>query len=477
MSRRRAAAIALCALIGLFWYLRLSPRVAPGSARPLPAESEPIARARLPEPVRPPPPPLAQQAGPPEAPIIDEVLLEKPEVCVGEENLVTVRAHTPGNKDDAYLHYVIGSEAGDRVPLVGTLNEKVSASRRITVFGRNNVATTVEVPHFEVRDCKAGRRLVIEHRLNPNTTSEFSFSAHIVDLATKKSVEPVRFLWSFGDGSSTETSVPVETHDYGSRPQSSHFTQLLVGCTAIGANGERVSGRDSLQLLNPVFEAFALKGVVALLFEITPRFPTLGADGVVSQKVRIWHLRPQPVRIERAFLTRLLDGDEPPPPEEVNLLSLLGTREIPPSGIEVPLALDTHAEPKVFARSWALEGVTVEGYPVRGVMSVMRPPELPTRDNSHPIGDPLLKAKIVRAREILARPYVTDEDLWKLEREGMFQDLVAQIPRSQDSERAEPPPGVRVPKPLRAQVDTPSRAGPPPPEPHAELGHDEPPRR
>ena len=38
--------------------------------------------------------------------------VEKPEVCAGEENLITVKAHTPGHKDDAYLKYLIGAGNG-----------------------------------------------------------------------------------------------------------------------------------------------------------------------------------------------------------------------------------------------------------------------------------------------------------------------------------------------------------------------------
>src|SRR3954463_1295103 len=38
------------------------------------------------------------------APVFAEVRLEKEEVCEGEENLVTVRAHTTDG-NDAFLHY------------------------------------------------------------------------------------------------------------------------------------------------------------------------------------------------------------------------------------------------------------------------------------------------------------------------------------------------------------------------------------
>src|SRR4051794_30585712 len=37
---------------------------------------------------------------PPLTPIIDSITVEKPRVCSGEENLVTVKAHTPEGKED-----------------------------------------------------------------------------------------------------------------------------------------------------------------------------------------------------------------------------------------------------------------------------------------------------------------------------------------------------------------------------------------
>ena len=58
-----------------------------------------------------------------------------------------------------------------------------------------------------------------------------------------------------------------------------------------------------------------------------------------------------------------------------------------------------------------------------GSFSVMRPPPRPTADNSRPVVDPTLKAKILAAREILGKDTVNDEDLWELERQGRFASL------------------------------------------------------
>ena len=64
--------------------------------------------------------PAAHPADPP--PIIDAISVEKPEVCSGEENLITVRAHT-SNGTDAFLHTVVDGAMGASVPVRLWLDE------------------------------------------------------------------------------------------------------------------------------------------------------------------------------------------------------------------------------------------------------------------------------------------------------------------------------------------------------------------
>jgi hypothetical protein len=227
----------------------------------------------------------------------------------------------------------------------------------------------------------------------------------------------------------------------------------------------------SLPLINPAFEALATKGVVALLVQLTPRFPELGSDGVVRQKVRVFHLRDRPVFIHNAvvFRHRMQNPAGPSPQQVVAPSSLLGTSIIPPGrGIEFEVKLDTNRDSDVFSLEHFLEGKDSEGLPARGAFSVMRPPPKPTKEKSDPVVDPLLKAKILAARKILNRPYVTDEDLWALERQGKFAEIIAQHqaqpqPRPRQNDRREeperdpgpPPPGPTAP-PGTGDEDRPS---------------------
>jgi hypothetical protein len=160
---------------------------------------------------------------------------------------------------------------------------------------------------------------------------------------------------------------------------------------------------------------------VTIFAQLTPRFPVAASDGSVTQSVRLWHNEPQPVFIDEIRLRRLIRGQQEPPATTVSVEKLLGRREIGPEGVTISATLD---EPSVFSFNYELSGTSSDGLPARGVFAIMRPPDAPTRENSTAVTDPELYAKILRAREILGQQYVTDEDIWRLQRQGRFSDLV-----------------------------------------------------
>jgi hypothetical protein len=223
------------------------------------------------------------------------------------------------------------------------------------------------------------------------------------------------------------TTAQVATHTLngpGTQPWAMYL-QHLVKVDVFDAKGRKLTGRSSMQVLNTSFENFDKKGVVTLLARGTPRFPELGEDGVVRQTFRLYHQWKGLVRLEKvtALRARVPEKGAPPLPEEASEVSL-GVEAIPEGqGVEVKVSLDTKSEPDVAAVTYVLEGNTLDGHPARGTFSVMRPPPRPTKENSTPITDPVLMAKVKKARELLGQQFVTDEDLWRLEREGRFKDL------------------------------------------------------
>lgn len=444
------AALALLALL-VFLFTRQQDR----KAAPTPAVQAAVV---TPPSVPPPPPPLApRNPGEPleaalpaaEAPIIDEIILEKGQVCAGEENLVTVRAHTPGNKDDRYLHYMVVADTGASVPVRLEANEDESAgtARKIIVFGRDGTATSAELPSYPIMDCKPQRKLILARALRANTEGTFTFTARITNvLATAPMDAPVVYNWEFGDGTTAQTEVPTVEHDYSGRPQETLYSQLLVSCEAIASDGEILLGRTSLELMNVAFEEVSKKGAVKLMVELTPRFPVISGDGVVEQQARIWHHRAGMVTVKRITVTRNSRSEKiKPHTEEVDVEATIGTRLIPPGGIITRVFLDTKNDADLYSIDYTLEGVSEEGWMAHGNFSVMRPPDRPTRETSQPVMDAFLKAKIVRARELLHQEFVTDEDLDRLDREGRFDDLKAQAwpapePDVEDPTHVKPPP-------------------------------------
>jgi hypothetical protein len=439
MRRRLLGALALIIaawLVIVLWFRKQVPpprhEVRVQSAPP-PAPFVPLSPPRARE-TRPEPAKLIAGAPtvPDPQPIIDEITVEKPEVCSGEENLVGVKAHTE-NGTDQYLHYVIDGQMGASYPVRLWRNDRgLVGEHTITVFGRGNTSITVPLPDYTVKDCRPERMVLVDRRLRPNTQSEFDFTARLVapfdiHAGTARAAAPLKplavrsYTWSFGDGARETTDAPTTAHSYESRAQTSLYSYFVVGVELQAEHGQVLSGRTTLALINPAFEALAVKQTVALMISLTPRFPQLDSDGVVRQTVRLWHHDAAPLSIDRVLRTKYYrDGLGQSTAESIDPAGMLGSTKIPigPSGVNVQVDLDTNVEPDVLAVTYRLDGMSEGGYPVSGSFSIMRPPPRPTRANSAPVTDAMLKAKILAARALLNKDVVSDEDIWQLEREG-----------------------------------------------------------
>jgi hypothetical protein len=449
MNRRRLGLVVAGLVVALLVLLlrRSPPPKLPApdeKSAPVAAHDSSRARPTIEPPRAPEKPPIVDGKKPPLVPIIDEITVEKPEICEGEENLVSVKAHTPGNAEDAFLHYSVGAQAGQRVAVWGKLDWNENGQERVAVFGRDNVMVTADMPRFVVKPCKPKRKLVMSARLMPNSSSELEMHATVLNVEAKEPFKAARYEWSFGDGTTEQTTTPVVTHDYGARPEESLFSQLLITCVAVATDGERVQGRHAMQLLNQSFEGKAYKGLAKIYSAPTPRFPELGEDGLVRQRIRLWHVERGPIRLEKVTRQKHYQGDEgSTQPEELGVASTFGTTMLPPAGIESDFVLDTNVDPNVYSLEYHVEGRTEDGYRAQGNFAIMRPPPKPTRDNSALVRDAVLQAKILKTRELLGKDVVNDEDIWRLEKEGAFKDLVVTPVAS--SPQPEPP-RTRVPQ-------------------------------
>jgi hypothetical protein len=450
-SRRRRGAALLAALAGLLLLLLWrqhapAPRSAPAPAPAAQADEPPAPAwaARAPEPQRPPEPPPPAQPPPPAPPIIDEVTVEKQEVCEGEENLISVKAHTPGGKDDAFLHYFIATGPGASVPVRAFLPPEggdVPGPMQIMVFGRDNVVTATAVPRYTIKRCRPQRRLLLTARQMPNAQEELEIEARVLEVGPSPPLRVTAYKWSFGDLAAAVTKQPSVVHRFVPRDPDALYADYLVTCEAVGADGRSVVGRTPLSLRNTEAENLRYNNALVLSIELTPRFPELDGQGKVVQRVRLYHHRSAPVVLDRARITYVAaDRNAAEPGRDVSVGEVLGTDEVPPGpGVERGFELDTRAHAGAIMVDYDLEGHTAEGIRAVAHFSVMRPPATPTAESGDEVVDPLLKQKILRARERLGKPFVNDEDLLQLERDGAFADLKAAAGTSEAGEETPAP--------------------------------------
>ncbi|MFZ5893810.1 MAG: hypothetical protein ACOY0T_22300 [Myxococcota bacterium] len=362
------------------------------------------------------------KASAPSPPVIDEISIEKTELCAGEENLVTVKAHSgDGNTE---LRYVIAGQAGNPVPLrVYRADDGPTPSRRVSVFAAG-AAVHAEVPAFHVKDCGEQSIALVSHRALPNRLDEIEFDVRV--LHAPRAFVAHRYEWSFGDGSFATTREPVVSHSYASRLQRSVYSRYLAEVRVVDDSGRSIRGRHSLELLNRAEQVLRERGIVLIQAELTPRFPEMDAHGTLRQRVRLFHQADASVVLDSVGLERGRKGNQrvlPEGLEKVEPNAALGISAIPTGkGVEIELVLPRDREPDVMTFTYVLSG-RVGDHVARGSFSLMRPPVAPTREHHRPVTSAALKAKIVAAQRILGKPLVSAEELGSLERRGAFENL------------------------------------------------------
>ena len=399
---------------------------------------------------------------PPGTPIIEEVTLDKRSVCFNEDVTVTVRARTPGGRDDAFLRYRVAGEEGPVVSLrrlsldtPGGLPERGGSG--VTVSGREGTSVSVPLPDLEVRDCRVPDEFELVHTLEPGTdgvvhllTSPIGHNPDL-DAVRARGVDdappfvPVLYRWSFGDGTTAETGEGSIVHDFGARPQTARYAYFHVRCEAVDAQGRTLTASKSLELKNPAFESFMNQGTVLLLSQPGPAEG--GGQGPVTVPVRLWSTWTTPLTVTAVRLRRhrgpeLRHADERHPPSTPSVEELspgaLGASRITPEGIVARVRFDPERDRDVVAQEFRLEGTTAEGWPVKGRFLVTHP-ALGSLERRMLV-DGEWRARVLRARALLDKTDVTAEEVMALEAEGRFLDL----PRAF---QGTPPPGFDPPAP------------------------------
>jgi hypothetical protein len=408
-----ALAVGVLLLLAALW----PPTAAPDDGVPVPASTVAPETRRAPGPaplaVRPPAPPD------PDVPLaIDEIRVEKQDVCEGEENLIEVRAHSLDGTD-AFLHYSIAGRRGQAVPVATYLLPDGSVPRQtISVFGRGGASISVDVPSYRVHPCDPGPALVVGYRPLPNAVDELQFEARVVQRDAAAPFRATGFSWDFGDGATASTPGGVVSHAYGHRAQAGMYSHFLVLVRAYGDSGAPLVAHTAIELLNLAWQDLEKFGTVTLAARPTPRYPSMSADGVVRQVVELWHYYPEPVVIERIHLLTLdrnglrHDAGEVAP-------DALDEKVIPAgASVRARLTFDSTRDRDALAMVYRFEGTSADGRRAVGEFPVMKPPPKPTRENSVLETDPDRIARIRTALGILGTDTVSEEDLLRLEAEG-----------------------------------------------------------
>jgi hypothetical protein len=357
-------------------------------------------------------------------PVIDEISAEKSEVCEGEDNLITVRAHAKDPHDNGYLRYVIAGQVGSQVAVRSFMRSRGDPAQLVQVIGRSNKTTTAELPPFQVRKCKVSHVLTITMRLLPNTADQYEFVAQVRDSDPHDRFVPVQYAWDFGDKTTERSYRASVTHHFEPPDEDAVVSRFLVTAEAIDSKGQKVVGRLQANLPNSEFENLKYKGVLVLSYSMNPPFPKMDAAGVIEQKVRIWHHQPYPVRLRHVALTGTLKRDEGAIHlRDADPAEILGTSSVPSAGIEAVVRFDTKMDEKIAMIDYLVTGEAADGTPAVARFSMMRPPDQPTRESAIAVTDATLNAKVLKARELLNQEFVTDEDILTLEREGAFAGL------------------------------------------------------
>jgi hypothetical protein len=425
--RRGAAAVVALLALGLLGWLLLWPRPDPGSP---PGETE----VAPPAVELPPHLPVTLKPGfvpdslrpPPDPPIIEEVVVEKEEVCDGEENLVTIRARAPDERDEPYLQYQVAGQPG---PQAVVRYWKGAPPPVAQVVSRAGVVSTAPVPDVRFKECAAPRIVLVSSRTMENTEAGMLFAARVragapAEGAPSDPFEPVLYRWNFGDGETAETREPWVEHSYEWRTQDRLYTTYLVEVEVVSTKGEIERGRHVVEHFNAEYANLAWYGVVVPRWAFTPRFAVLGPDGIARVSVLLWHNQPEPIQLTRIEITREVEGEGEPAaaPRTVAPREIFGSDRLPPKGLEVDLALDVGAEPRGLADHYEVFGQTVDGLPAHVRFSLMRPDPPLDRESAMPV-DEVSAARIHRAQEVLGKARVTEEEIWRVEQSGGMDDL------------------------------------------------------
>jgi hypothetical protein len=202
--------------------------------------------------------------------MIEEVFLDKTSVCSGEDFSVTLKLK---HKDAANLAVRIGENTGN--PAI--MNFKTPGIREFYASVRDDsMNVDFKKVSIEVKDCGQKEFSTLYAKLSPYKPSTADFEIKIPENSV-----PLKYEWTFGDGTVNITDKPFSSHDYGMREQKSFQSTFIVSVKIIYKSASPETVRASVTFPN-IHYISSLMGD-ALIPVFYEKFPVIDKNSISSE--------------------------------------------------------------------------------------------------------------------------------------------------------------------------------------------------
>jgi len=393
MSVKTVAACGTVLVVVVSWLLsgqhRGAPLVAQSSAQEaVEVQATPTLVQRTPsssQPIQAPEPGFKDPGGGP--PVIEQLSVDKTEVCRGEDNFATVTAHT---LDGADYYLRIGMTdpdtgrflQGTRIPF--HLDRQPSHPIRVSVEGRRR-ATIAQLPEIHVKDCDTPRRVSIATTRNFDASDRVRFDASVVENPRPGSLDNAPFRaasydWDFGDGQTQTTNSPQTSHSYEARSQASVVSVYLVRVTLKERGDRAITGAVTVPLTNLGFVPLTHENTVLVRAGVIRKE---GSDE--PEKIWIYHGYSQAVSFDKVEFVEQAEGaNAQPTRRELSPRAVLGLSTLAPGESKELPPLDASLTRPGRATTLELTGHTEDGKAVVGTIALSGSPPEETARSERP---------------------------------------------------------------------------------------------
>jgi thiol-disulfide isomerase/thioredoxin len=343
------------------------------------------------------------------ADIIQNITLDKTELCPGENVLVTVDAvhpESPQGLVDISINGRLGSP--QYLQFTGTPGPRVI----VVTAATPEKHTDMEQVTIEVVECNDGYEF-LEVTLRPNLFQEHTVDFEITNAAEFSSQNPV-YVWNFGDSQSLQTTVPYASHSYvDAIVRDQFYTNLQATITMQRSGLADLTAHKTLTLWN-TYAFDKQRGLI---------LPPVESDEHLQQSGPSWtgnytitNLEDEPIQFTSRHVTyHACDPDSAPISLPADPLSL----EVPgQQSVALQLEVPTgHISLDICGVEVSLTGQGLPGQSTHAsaYFAVRRNPVM-----AHSVDDQALRQLLnqIAADGLVVDPlHITDEELYRLARE------------------------------------------------------------